>query len=129
MSSTSMFGVVLWSDMDERKAVIWCEDHGDLAFYSQGEQSDRSVMDGVSLDAGDLIQFDMRQEHKWRLARNPQRIGQTHCPSVAKTLMDHAATQPARPDVPHGVPVATAESKVVVLADYFDNKKTASRQA
>ena len=28
-----MFGVVLWADPVDRKAVIWCEDHGDLAYF------------------------------------------------------------------------------------------------
>ena len=28
-----MLGVVLWSDSSENNAVIWCEDHGDLAYF------------------------------------------------------------------------------------------------
>lgn len=33
-----MLGVVLWADIDDRKAVIWCEDHGNLAYYTAAEQ-------------------------------------------------------------------------------------------
>ena len=29
-----MLGVVLWSDVSDRKAVIWCEDQGDLAYVN-----------------------------------------------------------------------------------------------
>ena len=54
-----MFGVVLWADASDSKAVIWCEDHGNLAYYTAAEQN---VHDGLGLDAGDLIQFDLREE-------------------------------------------------------------------
>lgn len=27
-----MLGIIIWSDPEAHKAVIWCEDHGDLAF-------------------------------------------------------------------------------------------------
>ena len=50
-----MLGVVLWSDASDRKAVIWCEDQGDLAFMTAAD----AVLnrDGF-FDAGDLVQFD-----------------------------------------------------------------------
>ncbi|SNR42748.1 hypothetical protein [Puniceibacterium sediminis] len=83
MSSSNMFGVVLWTDTAEKKAVIWCEDHGNLAFYS-GE--DHSAVEGVSLDAGDLIQFDMNEESNLRLARNPQLVGQSQYVGIAQSL-------------------------------------------
>lgn len=78
-----MFGVVLWSDAKDRKAVIWCEDHGDLAYYVDPDQS---ALDGVSLDAGDLIQFDMRQDAHLRLARNPQLVVEQEYPDLASKL-------------------------------------------
>ena len=49
-----MNGVVLWSNESQQKAVIWCEDQGDLAFYSQ-EQCQALV----DLHVGDLICFDL----------------------------------------------------------------------
>lgn len=78
-----MYGVVLWTDDRDSKAVIWCEDHGNLAFYS-----DRggSLHDGVSLDAGDLIQFEVGEEQDMRMARNPQRVEAGHAPSLASDL-------------------------------------------
>lgn len=66
-----MFGVVLWSDRADQKAVIWCEDHGDLAFYRQsGEQ------DCLRLDVGDWVQFDLVMERNQRLVRNPMLLEQ-----------------------------------------------------
>lgn len=64
-----MFGVVLWSDEQEQKAVIWCEDHGDLAFYRNTTDADRFQM-----DAGDWVQFDMTMEHHQRFAHNPRLV-------------------------------------------------------
>ena len=47
-----MLGVVLWSDAGDNKAVIWCEDHGDLAYFNGGVDDPASLMD---FDAGDLV--------------------------------------------------------------------------
>lgn len=80
-----MFGVVLWSDSQERKAVIWCEDHGDLAFYRQPEQGD-----SVPLDAGDWVQFDVTMERHMRYAHNPRLVAEGVFAGLAETLGDAA---------------------------------------
>jgi len=54
-----MLGVVLWSDKDAGKAVIWCEDQGKLA-YVTGEQAD--ICADMALQAGDLCQFQPQDE-------------------------------------------------------------------
>lgn len=79
----TMYGVVLWADRQDHKAVIWCEDQGDLALYPDTEAS---LHAGLSLDAGDLIQFDMRQDRNLRFARNPRLLAQKHCPELAEAL-------------------------------------------
>ena len=76
-----MFGVVLWSDDQENKAVIWCEDHGDLAFYRKSDSDDH-----VTLDAGDWVQFDMTMDRHLRFARNPRLIHDGAYPEIADTL-------------------------------------------
>jgi hypothetical protein len=78
-----MFGVVLWADASDSKAVIWCEDHGNLAYYSAAEQS---VHEGVALDAGDLIQFELREDHDTRRAQNLERVDSGFAPSLAQDL-------------------------------------------
>ena len=85
-----MFGVVLWSDEQEQKAVIWCEDHGDLAFYSNKDDSLRHA-----LDAGDWVQFDMTMERHQRFAHNPRLV----CEGVYPDLADALCAVPA----PHSV--------------------------
>lgn len=35
-----MYGVILWSDEITQKAVIWCEDHGRLAYFNPAVDED-----------------------------------------------------------------------------------------
>lgn len=84
-----MFGVVLWSDADDRKAVIWCEDHGDLAFYKVSE----AERNGVSLDAGDLVQFDMTTDRDLRLAHNPVLVREHAYEGIGERLESEARRQ------------------------------------
>ena len=79
-----MFGVVLWSDQIRNRAVIWCEDHGDLAFFSG---DDENVMDGAAMEPGDLVQFDVRSERHMRLASNPKLVATDEYPTLANDLM------------------------------------------
>lgn len=76
-----MFGVVLWSDVQDEKAVIWCEDHGDLAFYRKPKSGC-----AVDLDAGDLVQFDLSLDEHLRLAHNPKLVREGLCPDIADRL-------------------------------------------
>ncbi|MCW9042335.1 MAG: hypothetical protein OQK05_03235 [Pseudopelagicola sp.] len=61
----------------ENKAVIWCEDHGDLAYFEgpHGTVSEGADVTG-GLDTGDLVAFEMEQVDDLRLARNMRRVEQ-----------------------------------------------------
>ena len=83
-----MFGVVLWSDVGAGKAVIWCEDHGDLAFYRKTQEDEI-----LALGAGDWIQFDMVRGPDLRLACNPRLISEGAYQNLDRQL----AAQPGRP--------------------------------
>jgi len=98
-----MFGVVLWSDEQEQKAVIWCEDHGDLAFYSNKVDGFR-----LTLDAGDWVQFDMTMERHQRFAHNPRLV----CEGVYPDLADALCAVPA----PHSVPGPSKERTGTALS-------------
>lgn len=88
-----MSGVVLWADKCDGKAVIWCEDQGDLAYFTSGDLTD--THSGTMLDAGDLIMFDIEQKSNIRLAYRPELINSGHAPELAQSL-----------------PMATANTKV-----------------
>lgn len=93
-----MFGVVLWSDEEEHKAVIWCEDHGDLAFY-------RSPIDAqmVPMDAGDWVEFDLSIDRNMRLAHNPRLIAEGVFPELPESIGAVGTVQvsPATPTQKH----------------------------
>lgn len=76
-----MFGVVLWSDSAERKAVIWCEDHGDLAFYHHTRCGPAD-----ELDPGDWVKFDLKMEAGQRYATRPQLVAEKLYPELASSL-------------------------------------------
>lgn len=82
-----MLGVVLWSDASDRKAVIWCEDQGDLAYVSEFTSAMNS---GDFFDAGDLVQFDMEMRKSMRLANNPRLVIEKAGRSLPKALLDGA---------------------------------------
>ncbi|MCI5110879.1 MAG: hypothetical protein MRY75_10040 [Marivita sp.] len=112
MKPQNMFGVVLWSDAAAQKAVIWCEDQGELAFYTPG---DGNVHDAPVLDAGDLIRFDVIVQQNVRKASNPEVLMPSHSPDLPKKLRAGSAIAgDANP------PVETSKSeKVVSLFQYF----------
>lgn len=76
-----MYGVVLWCDCRENKAVIWCEDQGDLAYYRQSETADP-----LNLDAGDWVQFDVTTGCDMRLAHNPRLVAEGVFGGLADSL-------------------------------------------
>ncbi|MDZ7710952.1 MAG: hypothetical protein U5K36_13595 [Roseovarius sp.] len=77
-----MLGLVLWCDAASGRAVIWCEDHGDLAWYEAESAAAAPVR------AGDLVRVGLdgagavRRAHAlWIVARGagaglPQRLSQ-----------------------------------------------------
>ena len=80
-----MLGVVLWSDNSDNKAVIWCEDQGDLAYFNGGKDMPLEMAD---LDAGDLVRFELHQKKHLRFAKNPQRVEQRAYDGLAEQLQD-----------------------------------------
>lgn len=112
MTMQNMFGVVLWSDTTAQKAVIWCEDQGDLAFYTPEE----CIHEAPPLDAGDLVQFDVTVTQNVRKASNPQLLMQSHSPDLPNKLK---ASRPESTPEP-----AKAEPKparnIIDLTKYLD---------
>jgi hypothetical protein len=77
-----MYGVVLWKDTEGNRAVIWCEDQGDLAFLSAEE----GLHSGANLDAGDLIHFDVIWDGALRRANNAKLVASEAFPTLPKDL-------------------------------------------
>jgi hypothetical protein len=81
---TAMYGVILWSDPDVRKAVIWCEDSGGLAYY-EAPDDPRSIPQEF-FDAGDYVEFDMTDDVAPQRACNAHTLRSGRCPRVTRTL-------------------------------------------
>jgi hypothetical protein len=85
-----MLGVVIWTDAGDNKAIIWCEDHGELAFI--GQQS-HAAANGERFDQGDLIQFDLAEHENVRLARNPRKIAHHYCSDLDAVIATAQAVE------------------------------------
>lgn len=120
-----MLGVVLWSDSSDKKAVIWCEDHGNLAYYNGKTHAVRDIFD---FGAGDLVQFDLTEERHLRLVRNPRRISENMYPTLAQDLqaLSQKAAPPAPRDEERGMPSA---SDAFLSAEIVPFRKRSKRYA
>ena len=75
-----MIGIVLWSDPASRKAVFWCEDQGDLAYFEDSE-------DGPDFfDAGDMVRFEVTTERRLRRAHAPTIVQPRVCTDLPEKL-------------------------------------------
>lgn len=79
-----MYGVVLWSDKRQDRAVIWCEDHRNLAFFSNEAVGEGF---GSGFEPGDLVKFELREEADLRMAVDPCLVAPGEYPSLARELM------------------------------------------
>ena len=78
-----MYGVVLWSDPSVRKAVFWCEDHGDLAFYDGSGETASAEM---GFEAGDLVQFALDELSDVRMAAEPRLVSEDEHPGLTQAM-------------------------------------------
>lgn len=52
-----MIGVILWKSASNSTAIIWCEDHGKLAYHkADGASASLSLV-----EIGDMVQFDLNE--------------------------------------------------------------------
>ena len=79
-----MLGVVLWSDRKRDRAVVWCEDHQNLAFF----KCDPSFAGcDRGFEAGDLIEFELRVEDDLRLVVDPSLVAPQQYSALVRELM------------------------------------------
>lgn len=94
-----MYGIVLWSGDEGRKAVIWCEDHGDLAFFHDPEHA-------LVLEAGDMVRLRTQQTRRMRLAHEVSVVEQDKFRGIADRLKRAGAMGQGAEIVPF--PIASA---------------------
>lgn len=120
-----MFGVVLWSDRQKNRAVIWCEDHGDLAFF-KGDCGE--TLDSVDMEPGDLVQFSVRSERNMRFASHPRLVASDEYPTLAKDLRQAGQL----PEVSVPATRKTGDAKIVAFepkSNTSEKRLAANRRA
>ncbi len=102
-----MLGVVLWSDPSDGKAVFWCEDQGDLAYYD-------GISDGVHVDAmfeaGDMVQFQVTTHQRVRKAHDAHLVQEQGYAGLPETLRQSTAPAPESPQSAEIIPFALNEA-------------------
>jgi hypothetical protein len=87
-----MFGIVLWSDPQRQKAIVWCEDCAKLAYASA---SDIMIDDSETLSIGDLVQFTLVTFGDFRGCTNLTLLKPQIAPNISEHLLSAASnTQP-----------------------------------
>ncbi len=86
-----MIGIVLWRDIAVGKAVIWCEDQGDLAFYTHP-----GTFDTFEICVGDWVLFDLELNGGLRLALDVRVLPEPACPGLVDDIVGAAGMPPAR---------------------------------
>lgn len=76
-----MIGVVLWRDETLTKAVIWCEDQGDLAFFTNEAGAELQ-----EFNPGDWVEFDLTISGNIRIAENLAVLIEQGSPDLADRL-------------------------------------------
>ena len=106
-----MMGVVLWTDQQVGKAVIWCEDQGKLA-YVTGEQAEN--YSDLDLQAGDLVSFSLRMQSRLRFAENLTVVEENGYQGLDETLKEGAAqrSEAQEPVLDQGAGIIPFRAKV-----------------
>ncbi|MDF3853429.1 hypothetical protein ACDP63_08050 [Paracoccus sp. P2] len=95
-----MIGVILWSSPAKEKAVIWCEDHGALA-YLQGREN--LFVPTEWPEAGDLVELEFEMQADLRHARLVSIVGgdkRSELPGLLRDMGERnrdGKAAPARP--------------------------------
>ncbi|MCJ8336190.1 MAG: hypothetical protein MJH10_18475 [Epibacterium sp.] len=97
-----MIGVVVWTDQTFERAVIWCEDQSDLAYFVR---SDQTLEEGKcqhpgdttapieSVRKGDMVLFDCYYEGTHRMVKNLRLLAEESHPLLAEYLQADAGEE------------------------------------
>lgn len=114
-----MIGVVLWSDVTDGKAVFWCEDQGDLAYF-EGNCATNGAH--ASFDAGDMVQFDVSCDARVRKAHNARLVQGQACVGLPETLRSTGAAIPVPAE-----PAGGRSAQIIPFARQSNNDSIAAR--
>lgn len=91
VNSVSMFGVVIYISPDRQRAIIWCEDHGPLA-YVKADKTLRDTRQAIAV--GDCVRFSARTDGDFRIGRELCPISLPPLSELPDLLRQTASDQP-----------------------------------
>ncbi len=94
-----MYGVVLWSDPQKRQAVVWCSDHGDLAYVQSRDCMDA---EGDLPKAGTSCVIEFHNQNGLRVCKKLTPMTEEALPDLPNIL--HNEAKPHTADAPKGNP-------------------------
>ncbi|EAQ03348.1 hypothetical protein OB2597_01972 [Pseudooceanicola batsensis HTCC2597] len=115
-----MFGIVLWSNRNSEKAVIWCEDQGDLAMLDVAEAM---APDAPVPSPGDLLRLELHADEKVRRVSNACLVVAEHYPAIANVLGRAADGRPEGAERPRDEQSQTGRGNVVALPGAFSRRR------
>ncbi|WP_143093049.1 hypothetical protein [Celeribacter neptunius] len=83
-----MDGIVLWVDAESDKAMIWCSDHGDLAYVSSAEAL---VGTTTMPEVGTMVSIKTRIVNGIRFCYQLTPLQRNAAPELAQALRNIAA--------------------------------------
>lgn len=78
-----MLGVVVWSNLVRKQAVIWCEDHAALAYLAGAENL---LEPGTWPEPGDLVELEDEVVGELRCARRVRPLTDERLPLLPELL-------------------------------------------
>jgi len=91
MSIERIYGIVLWRDAADGSAVIWCDDHAELAFLDGAGAGGTCRRTGQALTSGDVILFALLEEGGVRRAHAAELVSRDGMPRLVQMLKLEAA--------------------------------------
>jgi hypothetical protein len=85
-----MRGVIIWHCQNTRRAVVWCDDSGELA-YASGGKSWINPFQRIAI--GDYVAFELQPSSTSRSCVNLRLLEQGLAPELAGELHRHQPAQ------------------------------------
>lgn len=108
-----MRGVIIWHCETTDRAVVWCDDSGDLA-YAGGKQAWANP--GRSVAIGDYVAFELQPQAGTRSCKNLRLIEQGIAPELAGILGRMKAGPKAVDAASQPAPIAAPRPAMRILA-------------
>lgn len=82
-----MLGLVIWQCQNSGRAIVWCSDHRELAYFDGKPKPGRVV---EALDIGDLVEVEIKSQGSTRRCISLKLLQAAFLPNVVDDLKARA---------------------------------------